>query len=240
MWPQPSEQEVKNLKVCIELTGLRLSKPRHLHNLQELWDRQGQLNHDRPPFGAPIMGLSPTSKASLPQLQTARREKLDPCPSEFPRVIHGVPAVDRKVKANGFEEKGVKRKAEVEKGWTKEPLEYTESDTGTSSHSVSFKCTVVSEKQSICSEQRNLSVKIFRGHLCQEELRLKMVRGNGVNWFCRLLSCFICMTKQFPLLGTKHSGKQCRHRECCFLCTTNFILPPTYCILHNTYYNLYP
>ncbi|XP_052446494.1 BCL-6 corepressor isoform X2 [Carassius gibelio] len=129
VWPQPSEQEVKNLKVCIELTGLRLSKPHHLHNLQELWDRQGQLNHDRPQFGAPNMGLSPTSKASLPQLQTARREKLDPCPSEVPRVAHGVPAVDRKVKANGFEEKGVKRKAEVEKGWTKDQLEYAESNT---------------------------------------------------------------------------------------------------------------
>lgn len=149
VWPQPSEQEVKNLKVCIELTGLRLSKPRHLHNLQELWDRQGQLNHDRPQFGAPIMGLSPTSKASLPQLQTARREKLDPCPSEFPGVTHDVPAVDRKIKANGFEEKGVKRKAEVEKGWTKDQLKYTESDTGTSSHSFSLKCMVVSEKQSI-------------------------------------------------------------------------------------------
>ncbi|XP_062845707.1 BCL-6 corepressor isoform X2 [Trichomycterus rosablanca] len=39
-WRQPSEQEVKNLKVCIELTGLRLSKPRQLQHLQELWDRQ--------------------------------------------------------------------------------------------------------------------------------------------------------------------------------------------------------
>uniref|UniRef100_A0A8C2BDL5 BCL-6 corepressor-like n=2 Tax=Cyprinus carpio TaxID=7962 RepID=A0A8C2BDL5_CYPCA len=128
VWPQPSEQEVKNLKVCIELTGLRLSKPRHLHNLQELWDRQGQLNHDRPQFGAPNMGLSPTSKSSLPPIQTTRREKLDLCPPEVPRLTHGAPAVDRKVKANGFEEKGVKRKAEVEKGWTKDQLEYAESD----------------------------------------------------------------------------------------------------------------
>ncbi|KAK7126639.1 hypothetical protein R3I94_017972 [Phoxinus phoxinus] len=129
VWPQPSEQEVKNLKVCIELTGLRLSKPRHLHNLQELWDRQGQLNHDRPQFGAPNLGLPPTSKSSLPPLQTARRDKLDPCTPEIPRVAHGVPAVDRKVKANGFEDKGVKRKAEVERGWTKEQLEFTGSDT---------------------------------------------------------------------------------------------------------------
>lgn len=42
-WRQPSEQEVKNLKVCIELTGLRLSKPRQLQHLQELWER-----HDKP------------------------------------------------------------------------------------------------------------------------------------------------------------------------------------------------
>ncbi|XP_052395168.1 BCL-6 corepressor-like isoform X1 [Carassius gibelio] len=128
VWPQPSEQEVKNLKVCIELTGLRLSKPRHFHNFKELWDRQGPLNHDRPQFGAPNMGLSPTSKSSLPTIQTTRREKLDLCPPEVPRLTHGVPAVDRKVKANGFEEKGVKRKAEVEKGWTKDQLEYVESD----------------------------------------------------------------------------------------------------------------
>ncbi|TSK67289.1 BCL-6 corepressor [Bagarius yarrelli] len=43
VWRQPSEQEVKNLKVCIELTGLRLSKPRQLQHLQELWER-----HDKP------------------------------------------------------------------------------------------------------------------------------------------------------------------------------------------------
>lgn len=128
VWPQPSEQEVKNLKVCIELTGLRLSKPRHLHNLQDLWDRQGQLNHDRPQFGAPNLGLPP--KASLPPLQTTRREKIDPCPTEVQRIALGAPAVDRKVKTNGLEEKAVKRKGEVERGWTKEQLEYAESDTG--------------------------------------------------------------------------------------------------------------
>lgn len=132
-WPQPSEQEVKNLKVCIELTGLRLSKPRHLHNLQDLWDRQGQINHDRPHFGAPNLGLPPTSKASLPPLQSSRREKVDPCPPEVQRVAPGAPAVDRKVRTNGLEEKGVKRKAEAERAWAKEQLEYAESDTGTSS-----------------------------------------------------------------------------------------------------------
>lgn len=31
---------MKNLKVCIELTGLRLSKPRQLQHLQELWEHQ--------------------------------------------------------------------------------------------------------------------------------------------------------------------------------------------------------
>ncbi|TRY92510.1 hypothetical protein DNTS_004165 [Danionella cerebrum] len=128
-WSQPSEQEVKNLKVCIELTGLRLSKPRHPHNLQELWDRQGQLNQDRTQIGVSNLGLLPTSKASIPPFQSARREKLDPCPPEVPRVPHGVPPVDRKVKANGIEEKGVKRKAELERGWIKEPLEYLESNT---------------------------------------------------------------------------------------------------------------
>ncbi|XP_060715420.1 BCL-6 corepressor isoform X2 [Tachysurus vachellii] len=43
VWRPPSEQEVKNLKVCIELTGLRLSKPRQLQHLQELWEQ-----HDKP------------------------------------------------------------------------------------------------------------------------------------------------------------------------------------------------
>ncbi|XP_016428487.1 BCL-6 corepressor-like [Sinocyclocheilus rhinocerous] len=162
VWPQPSEQEVKNLKVCIELTGLRLSKPRHLHNLQELWDRQGQLNHDRPQFGAPNMGLSPTSKASLPQLQTARREKLDSCPSEVPRVAHGVPAVDRKVKANGFEEKGVKRKAEVEKGWTKDQLEYAESNTAVPVLSHGF-----------CADTMRKFSSSIPSHLSEKRQRLK-------------------------------------------------------------------
>ncbi|XP_057181245.1 BCL-6 corepressor isoform X2 [Triplophysa rosa] len=128
-WPQPSEQEVKNLKVCIELTGLRLSKPRHLHNLQDLWDRQGQINHDRPQFGAPNPGFPLTSKASLPPLQSSRREKVDPCPPEIQRVAPGAPAVDRKIKTNGLEEKAVKRKGEPERGWTKEQLENAESDT---------------------------------------------------------------------------------------------------------------
>ncbi|XP_066512102.1 BCL-6 corepressor [Hoplias malabaricus] len=48
VWRQPSEQEVKNLKVCIELTGLRLSKPRQLQNLQELWDRQRRDHQNHP------------------------------------------------------------------------------------------------------------------------------------------------------------------------------------------------
>ncbi|KAK3528438.1 hypothetical protein QTP86_034542, partial [Hemibagrus guttatus] len=42
-WRPASEQEVKNLKVCIELTGLRLSKPRQLQHLQDLWEQ-----HDKP------------------------------------------------------------------------------------------------------------------------------------------------------------------------------------------------
>uniref|UniRef100_A0A672NT10 BCL-6 corepressor-like n=1 Tax=Sinocyclocheilus grahami TaxID=75366 RepID=A0A672NT10_SINGR len=162
VWPQPSEQEVKNLKVCIELTGLRLSKPRHLHNLQELWDRQGLLNHDRPQFGAPNMGLSPTSKASLPQLQTARREKLDSCPSEVTRVTHSAPAVDRKVKANGFEEKGVKRKAEVEKGWTKDQLEYAESNTAVPVLSHGF-----------CADTMRKFSSSIPSHLSEKRQRLK-------------------------------------------------------------------
>ncbi|XP_056303316.1 BCL-6 corepressor isoform X2 [Danio aesculapii] len=169
VWPQPSEQEVKKLKVRIELTGLRLSKPRHLHNLQELWDRQGQLNHDRPQFGATNLGLPPTSKSSIPPLQTTRREKLDPCPSEVQRVAHGVPAVDRKVKANGIEEKGLKRKAEVERGWTKEQLEYAESNTAIPALSDSF-----------CSDSiRKLSSAVPLHHLSDKRQRLKEHRKSA-------------------------------------------------------------
>ena len=45
---------MKNLKVCIELTGLRLSKPRQLQNLQELWDRQGALSRDKACPSVPV------------------------------------------------------------------------------------------------------------------------------------------------------------------------------------------
>lgn len=45
---------MKNLKVCIELTGLRLSKPRQLQNLQELWDRQGALSRDKAYQALPV------------------------------------------------------------------------------------------------------------------------------------------------------------------------------------------
>ncbi|XP_051550547.1 BCL-6 corepressor isoform X2 [Myxocyprinus asiaticus] len=162
IWPQPSEQEVKNLKVCIELTGLRLSKPRHLHNLQDLWDRQGQLNHDRPQFGAPNLGMPPTSKSSLPPLQTTRREKFDPCPPEVPRDALGAPAVDRNLKC---EEKGVKRKGEVERGWTKEHLEHAESDTAISIHSDSF-----------CGDSSIQKYSALPSHLSDKRQRFKEYR----------------------------------------------------------------
>ncbi|XP_022521150.2 BCL-6 corepressor isoform X1 [Astyanax mexicanus] len=81
VWRQPSEQEVKNLKVCIELTGLRLSKPRQLQNLQELWDRQGALS----------------------------REKT--CPTQpNPCTPHSVPCGERKSRTGGADEKGWGRK----------------------------------------------------------------------------------------------------------------------------------
>uniref|UniRef100_A0A8B9JPJ8 BCL6 corepressor n=1 Tax=Astyanax mexicanus TaxID=7994 RepID=A0A8B9JPJ8_ASTMX len=77
----PSEQEVKNLKVCIELTGLRLSKPRQLQNLQELWDRQGALS----------------------------REKT--CPTQpNPCTPPSVPCGERKSRTGGADEKGWGRK----------------------------------------------------------------------------------------------------------------------------------
>lgn len=86
VWHQPSEQEVKNLKVCIELTGLRLSKPRQLQNLQELWDRQGALSREKP---CPTLPVPP------------RRDQLNPCIT---------PSGERKGRTAGEEEKGWGRK----------------------------------------------------------------------------------------------------------------------------------
>ncbi|MCI4393387.1 hypothetical protein PGIGA_G00156910 [Pangasianodon gigas] len=91
-WRQPSEQEVKNLKVCIELTGLRLSKPRQLQHLQELWER-----HDKP----------------------------DLCPRDGSKVT---PCAERKSKTNGDVEKGVRRRVEEERGWSRDALGYTDAD----------------------------------------------------------------------------------------------------------------
>ncbi|XP_053347840.1 BCL-6 corepressor isoform X1 [Clarias gariepinus] len=92
-WCQPSEQEVKNLKVCIELTGLRLSKPRQLQHLQELWER-----HDKP----------------------------DLCPREGPKVTS---CTERKSKPNGDVEKAARRRAEEERGWSRDTLGYADADT---------------------------------------------------------------------------------------------------------------
>lgn len=93
-WRQASEQEVKNLKVCIELTGLRLNKPRQLQHLQELWER-----HDKP----------------------------DLCPREGLKVA---PCDDRKSKTNGDMEKGARRRAEEERGWSRDALGYADVDAG--------------------------------------------------------------------------------------------------------------
>ncbi|XP_046696618.1 BCL-6 corepressor isoform X1 [Silurus meridionalis] len=91
-WSQPSEQEVKNLKVCIELTGLRLSKPRQLQHLQELWER-----HDKPEL----------------------------CPRDGPKVTT---CPERKGKSNGEADKGVKRRAEDDRGWSRDSLGYADAD----------------------------------------------------------------------------------------------------------------
>ncbi|XP_017314488.1 BCL-6 corepressor isoform X1 [Ictalurus punctatus] len=91
-WRQPSEQEVKNLKVCIELTGLRLSKPRQLQHLQELWER-----HDKPEL----------------------------CPRDGSKVT---PCAERKSKTNGEVEKSARRRAEEERGWSRDALAYADAD----------------------------------------------------------------------------------------------------------------
>ncbi|XP_030637349.1 BCL-6 corepressor [Chanos chanos] len=110
-WPdrcashQPSEQEVKKLKVCIELTGLRLSKPHPLHHLQELWE--GQLANER------------TEVTAADPVNTTQLTQVDQCRSE-------VNNTDRKVKVSLPEDKVAKRRSEVERSWCKETLGYTE------------------------------------------------------------------------------------------------------------------
>lgn len=46
---EPNCNEVTNLKVCIELTGLHPKKQRHLQHLRELWEQQ--VSPERSPSG---------------------------------------------------------------------------------------------------------------------------------------------------------------------------------------------
>ncbi|KAG7463445.1 hypothetical protein MATL_G00176700 [Megalops atlanticus] len=113
-WPEgdlahPSEQlleEVKNLKVCIELTGLRLRKPRRLQHLRELWES----------------GDSPEGAEA-----TAPRGPALPPPPPL-----GTPDAgrDRKVRASPLEERPAKKRSEVNRSWCDEVLCSSDSGQG--------------------------------------------------------------------------------------------------------------
>ncbi|XP_035376730.1 BCL-6 corepressor isoform X1 [Electrophorus electricus] len=127
-WRQPSEQEVKNLKVCIELTGLRLSKPRQLQSLQELWARQGALPHGKPRPCGPSLGPTPAPAPFLPSAPAgqARREQPEPCP---PEAAKAPPCAERRSKTGGEPDKGARHRGEEERGWGRETLGYPDGNT---------------------------------------------------------------------------------------------------------------
>ncbi|XP_061092268.1 BCL-6 corepressor isoform X2 [Conger conger] len=98
----PSErllEEVKNLKVCIELTGLRLRKPRHLTQLRELWEGSG--SPDRPE----------ADQAPAPRCPTPLGR------SEMPGADALEAGGERKVRAGSLEERTAKRRSEVNRSW---------------------------------------------------------------------------------------------------------------------------
>ncbi|MGH0171118.1 UNVERIFIED_CONTAM: hypothetical protein FKN15_075469 [Acipenser sinensis] len=87
--------EVKNLKVCIELTGLHPCKQRHLQHLRELWEQQ--LSPERP---TPPLALSPTPAS--PIAHSRKTDAAEPCQPE-------ATANERKVKVSLPEEKPSKK-----------------------------------------------------------------------------------------------------------------------------------
>ncbi|XP_035263852.1 BCL-6 corepressor isoform X2 [Anguilla anguilla] len=89
-------EEVKNLKVCIELTGLRLSKPRHLVQLRELWGGGG---------GGGGGGGSP------------ERPEAEPAPAPPPGAYPSEADGDLDLRAGSLEERTAKRRSEVSRSW---------------------------------------------------------------------------------------------------------------------------
>ncbi|KAG9334420.1 hypothetical protein JZ751_007676, partial [Albula glossodonta] len=110
VWPegevmQPSEhllEEVKNLKVCIELTGLRLRKPHPLQHLQDLWDGQGSPERSE-------VDTNPASPHSPPPA-LSRGEPVGPNP---PTEVNG----DCKLRARSLEDRPAKKRSEVNRSW---------------------------------------------------------------------------------------------------------------------------
>ncbi|MGH0131622.1 UNVERIFIED_CONTAM: hypothetical protein FKN15_047122 [Acipenser sinensis] len=102
--------EVKNLKVCIELTGLHPCKQRHLQHLRELWEQQ--LSPERP---TPPLALSPTPAS--PVAHSRKTDAAEPCQPE-------ATANERKVKVSLPEEKPSRKRSEGKsnRSWSEERL----------------------------------------------------------------------------------------------------------------------
>ncbi|XP_015219729.2 BCL-6 corepressor isoform X2 [Lepisosteus oculatus] len=100
-------KQVKNLKVCIELTGLRLRKQRPLQELRQLWEQQVSPQRS-------VLAAAPPPPPPPPH---GRKDPAEPCPPE-------VTARDRKVKGSLVEEKPTKKRSEgkVNRSWSEEPL----------------------------------------------------------------------------------------------------------------------
>ncbi|XP_041115012.1 BCL-6 corepressor-like isoform X1 [Polyodon spathula] len=90
--------EVKNLKVCIELTGLHPCKQRHLQHLRELWEQQLSPERPTPP-------LEPSPTPASPVAHSRKTDSAEPCQPE-------ATANERKIKVSLPEEKPSRKRSE--------------------------------------------------------------------------------------------------------------------------------
>ncbi|KAL2087781.1 hypothetical protein ACEWY4_016609 [Coilia grayii] len=121
--PEEEAEEVKNLKVCIDMTGLRLNRQRHLQHLKQLWESQSQ---QLPPALAP----APTqAQAQAPAPGIYRREQAPPGHLDVRRPLgnsganHGMPVGECCDRGPGPEARPAQKRPEVERrSWRDEAL----------------------------------------------------------------------------------------------------------------------
>ncbi|RXM31620.1 BCL-6 corepressor [Acipenser ruthenus] len=110
--------EVKNLKVCIELTGLHPCKQRHLQHLRELWEQQLSPERPTPP-------LAPSPTPASPGAHSRKTDSAEPCQPE-------ATANERKVKVSLPEERLSRKRSEGKsnRSWSEERLCRSDTEKG--------------------------------------------------------------------------------------------------------------